>query len=133
MQRQTISLPTTPGASDLPYSSAVRASGDFVFTSGYVGFDPATGNVPDGIEAQTAQALDNLKAVLEAAGTSLEHVIKVNVYLANVADYEGMNRVYRRYFPADRPARATLGTQLVLPELLVEIEMVALLPDGAES
>jgi 2-iminobutanoate/2-iminopropanoate deaminase len=131
MQRKVINVATTPVVSDLPYSSAVVASGDFVFTSGYVGFDPETGRPPAGIEAQTEQALENLKAVLGAAGTALEYVVKVNVYLANVADYEGMNKVYRRYFPASRPARATIGSQLVRPDLLVEIEMVALLPHGA--
>lgn len=131
MQRQVVNVPTPSGATDLPYSSAVVASGDFVFTSGYVGFDPKTGNPPAGIAAQTEQALENLKAVLEAAGSSLEHVVKVNVYLANVEDYEGMNTVYRRYFPTERPARATVGSKLVRPDLLVEIEMVALLDQGA--
>ncbi len=131
MKRELIHVPTTPGASDLPYSSAVVASGHFVFTSGYVGFDPATGNPPDGIEAQTEQALENLKVVLEASGSSLEHAVKVNVYLANVDDYEAMNKVYRRYFPTNRPARATVGSQLVRTNLLIEIEIVALVPEGA--
>jgi 2-iminobutanoate/2-iminopropanoate deaminase len=132
MQRKTVQLPPMPGAADPPYSSAVVASGHFVWTSGYVGFDRETGEPPASIEAQTEQALENLKAVLAASGTSFEHVVKVNVYLANVADYAGMNAVYRRYFPTDRPARATIGATLVRPDLLVEIEMVALLPDGAE-
>lgn len=131
MRRQVVNLPTKSGATDLPYSAAVVASGDFVFTSGYVGFDPETGKPPVGIAAQTEQALENLKGVLEAAGSSLDHVVKVNVYLANVEDYEGMNTVYRRYFPAERPARATLGAQLVRPDLLIEIEMVALSDQGA--
>ncbi|MBK8021831.1 MAG: RidA family protein [Chloroflexi bacterium] len=130
MQRNVVILPTTPGATDLPYSSAVIASGHFVFTSGYVGFDPATGDMPAGIEAQTAQALENLKAVLEAAGSALEHVVKTTVYLTRAEDYAGMNAVYKRYFPTERPARATLVVQLVRPDLLIEIEMVALMPDG---
>ena len=130
MNREFINVATIPGASDVPYSSAVIASGDFVFTSGYVGFDPATGNPPAGIEAQTEQALENLKVVLESSGSSLDQAVKVNIYLANVEDYDGMNKVYRRYFPTHRPARATVGTQLVRPDLLIEIEIIALLIKG---
>ncbi len=130
MQRRVVNLENTPRMADLPFSSAIAASGEFVFTSGHVGFDPKTSEAPAGIHAQTEQALENLIAVLEAAGTSLDYVVKVNVYLANVSDFEAMNDVYRRYFPADRPARTTVGAQLVRPDLLVEIEMVALLPNG---
>jgi 2-iminobutanoate/2-iminopropanoate deaminase len=130
MLRRDVNLQDTPRTADLPYSSAVVASGEFVFVSGHVGFDPETGTPPAGIEAQTEQALENLKAVLEAAGTSMENVVKVNVYLADVNHFEAMNEVYRRYFPANRPARATVGAQLVRPDLLVEIELVALLPGG---
>jgi 2-iminobutanoate/2-iminopropanoate deaminase len=133
MKRQVVNLPSPSRGTDLPYSPAIVATGTFVFTSGYVGFDPKTGNPPGGIAAQTEQSLENLKAVLEAAGSSLAHVVKVNVYLADVEDYDGMNTVYRRYFPTDRPARATLGAKLVRPDLLVEIEMVALLNPGAEA
>ena len=132
IRREVISLPTVPGATDLPYSSAVIVNGNSVFTSGYVGFEPATGAVPAGIEAQTAQTLDNLKAVLEAAGSTLGHVVKATVYLVRAEDYQAMNAIYKRYFPAERPARTTVVVQLVRPELLVEIELVALLAQGAE-
>jgi 2-iminobutanoate/2-iminopropanoate deaminase len=128
MKRRTVNL-TEKG---LPYSSAVVASGNFVFTSGHVGYDLETGEAPEGIEAQTELSLENLKKVLEAAGTSFENVVKVNVYLADVTHADAMNNVYRRYFPTDRPARATVGAPLLRPDLLVEIEMVALLPDGVE-
>ena len=75
-------------------------------------------------------SLENLKTVLAAAGTSLANVVKVNVYLADINDFKAMNTVYRQYFPEDQPARSTVGAPLARPELLVEIEMVALLPDG---
>lgn len=130
MQRQTVNVPTTPGATDLPYSSAVIGSGHYVFTSGYVGFDPVTGSPPEGIEAQTVQALEHLKTVLAAAGSGLEHVVKATVYLARAEDYAAMNAIYKRYFPNERPARTTIVVQLVRPDLLIEIEMVALMPDG---
>ena len=133
MKRRAINMPRRQGAADLPFSSAIVASGNFVFTSGHVGFDPETGIAPAGIEAQTVQSMENLKAVLESAGTSLENVVKVNVYLADVNDFQAMNEVYRRYFPEDRPARSTVGAPLVRPDLLIEIEMVALLPYGDET
>jgi len=129
MERKTINLKS---GADLPYSSAVVASGRFVFVSGHVGFDPVTGEPPEGIEAQTRQSLENIKAVLEAAGTSLALAVKVNVYLVNAGDYDVMNTVYKEYFPVDRPARATVVTTLVRPDLLVEIEMTALMPDGEQ-
>ncbi|MFQ5968310.1 MAG: RidA family protein [Acidimicrobiia bacterium] len=130
MQRRVVNLGDE--AADLPYSSAVYARGDFIYTSGHAGFVPETGEAPAGIQAQTEQALENLREVLEAAGTKLEHVVKVNVYLAEVEDFAAMNEVYRRYFPSDRPARSTVGARLVRPDLLVEIEMVALLPGNAQ-
>ncbi len=126
MQRCVVNV--GDGAADLPYSSAVVARGDFVYTSGHAGFVLETGEAPASIQAQTVQALENLKEVLEAAGTTLEHVVKVNVYLADVEDFAAMNEVYRRYFPHDRPARSTVGAPLVRPDLLIEIEMVAMLP-----
>lgn len=131
MQRQVVNVGETPGMADPPFSSAIVARGDFVFTSGHVGFDPETGEAPAGFEAQTVQSLENLKAVLEAAGSSLDQAVKVNVYLTNPDHFEAMNKVYRRYFPSDRPARSTVVVNLVRPNLLIEIEIVALLPDGA--
>jgi 2-iminobutanoate/2-iminopropanoate deaminase len=113
------------------YSPAIVA-GNLVFTAGNVGWVPETREIPAGIEAQTAQTLENLKSVLEAAGTSLEHVVKVNIFLTNMDDFAAMNQVYRGYFPENPPARTTVGVAaLALPDLLIEIEMVALLPDTA--
>ena len=128
MKRRVVNLTEK----DLPYSSAVMASGNFVWTSGHVGYDLETGEAPEDIEAQTELSLENLKRVLEAAGTSFENVVKVNVYLKHVTDAPAMNAVYRRYFPDNKPARATVGAPLLRDDLLVEIEMVALLPDGVE-
>lgn len=128
MQRDVVNVGDTPGPTDLPFSSAVRAHGDFVFTSGHVGFDPDTGEPPAGITAQTEQALQNLRTVLETAGTSLQRAVKVNVYITSPDHYEPMNDVYRRFFPTDRPARTTVVTELVRDDLLVEIEIVALMP-----
>jgi 2-iminobutanoate/2-iminopropanoate deaminase len=84
--------------------------------------------VPEGIEAQTTQTIENLRSTLEAAGASLEDVIKVNVYLINIDDISVMSEVYRRYFPKDAPARTTVGVAgLARADLLIEIEMVAML------
>ncbi len=129
MQPRPVNL--RPGA----LISAAIVVGNLVFTSGHVGWVPETRETPAGIKAQTAQALENLKSVLEAAGTSLEHVVKVNVFLTNIADdFAAMNQVFRRYFPNNPPARTTVGVAaLARPGLLVEIEMVALLPDEGTS
>ena len=120
MQRRAVN--PKPGAL---FSPAIVA-GNLIFTSGHVGSVPETGEVPAGIAAQTAQTMENLKSVLEAAGTSLDNVVKVNVYLTDIDDFPAMNEVYRHYFPEDPPARTTVGiTALARPDLLIEIEMVA--------
>jgi 2-iminobutanoate/2-iminopropanoate deaminase len=125
-------IPVQLGQSNLPLSSAMIA-GQLVFTSGLVGWDPETRQTEPSIEAQTAQTIENLKAILEAAGTSLERVVKVNIYLRDVTDFDAMNEVYRRYFPTNPPARTTVGVQLAREDLLIEIEMVALLPEEKSS
>jgi 2-iminobutanoate/2-iminopropanoate deaminase len=107
--------------------------GNLVFTSGLVGWDLETRETSPSIESQTTQTLENLKAVLEAAGTSLEYVVKTYVYLADIQDFDAMNQVYRRYFPTNPPARTTVGVKLAREDLLVEMEMVALLPESAIS
>jgi 2-iminobutanoate/2-iminopropanoate deaminase len=115
-------------SSNLPYTPAV-ISGRQVFVSGQLGRMPVSGDVPSGISAQTAQALENVSVALKAAGTSLENVCKVNVYLSNVADFAAMNEVYRRYFPNNPPARTTVGAMLMRPEFLIEIDAIAQLPE----
>jgi len=109
-----------------PYSQAVRAGG-FVFVSGQIPLDPATGQfVEGGVREQTEQVLRNLAAVLEAAGTNLDRVVKTTVFLADMDDFAAMNEVYGRYFAEDPPARATVEAARLPRDARVEIEVVAL-------
>lgn len=109
------------------FISPAMVGGDFVFTSGHVGWDPETRKAAATIEAQTALTIENLKGVLEASGSSLSDVVKVNVYLVNMDDFDSMNQVYRRYFSDNAPARTTVGVAaLARSDLLIEIDMVAL-------
>jgi len=122
MTKQVLNVPNAP---KYPFSPAIRA-GDYIFVSGQSGFqDPKTGETIKGIEAQTRECLQNMKQVLEAAGLSLEDVVKVTVFLGNVADYAKMNEVYQTYFPKYLPARSTAVTGLVIPNMLIEMECIA--------
>ena len=114
-------------ASSLPLSPAVTAC-DLVFCAGQVGFRPGTTELVDGgIEEQTRQTLENLSSVLEAAGSSLNRVVKTLVFLADPSDFAAFNGVYRTFFAENRfPARSTLQAGFVAPGVLVEIECVAL-------
>ncbi len=108
-----------------PYSQAVQV-GSWVFCSGQLGMDPETGRlVPGGIEAQTRQALTNLQHVLEAAGASLDNVVKVTVFLKNMDDFARMNAVYAEFFREPYPARAAVEVAALPKGALVEIEAVA--------
>ncbi|OHD25940.1 MAG: hypothetical protein A2064_02550, partial [Spirochaetes bacterium GWB1_66_5] len=107
--RGVVSTPRAPKAIG-PYSQGIKA-GDFLFTAGEAGVDPASGKlVEGGITAQTRQALENIRAILEAAGSSLRSVVKCGVFLADLADFQAMNAVYAEFFPADKgpPARTTV-------------------------
>ena len=109
------------------YSQGIRA-GKLVFTAGQVPFDPATGKlVGPTIEEQTAQALDNVAAVLGAAGATLADVVKVTTFIADMELFPAYDAIYRTYFPEPRPARSTIGVQL--HGFLIEIEAIAVLPD----
>ncbi|MCS7055625.1 MAG: RidA family protein [Thermoflexales bacterium] len=109
-----------------PYSQAIVAGG-LVFCSGQVPIDPATGElVLGGIEEQTHRSLRNLKAVLEAAGSGLDRVVKTTVFLQNMGDFAAMNAVYATYFPHDPPARSTVEVAKLPRGALVEIECIAL-------
>ncbi len=105
-------------------SPGVRV-GDFIWTAGHVGRDPNTSTIPEGIREQTRQTLKNLQAVLEAGGSSLASVIKVNIYLANIADRDAANEVYVEFFPSDPPGRTAIGGAQFGPGVLIEIEAVA--------
>jgi reactive intermediate/imine deaminase len=119
----------TPGTEDmsLPFSAAVRA-GELLFLSGSIGIDPATGQLaPGGIEAETRQTLENIKANVARFGTSMDRVVKCTVYLADMAEWGAMNEVYRTYFP-NPPARSALGASGLALSARVEIECIAVMP-----
>jgi 2-iminobutanoate/2-iminopropanoate deaminase len=111
-----------------PYSQAVK-TGDFLYTSGQVALDPATGQiVSGGVTEQTVQVLENLKAVLAAAGSCLKDVVKTTVFLKNMSDFAAMNEVYGRYLAPDGvvpPARSTVEVARLPKDALVEIEVIA--------
>ena len=110
-----------------PYSQAIRTE-NLVFTAGQLGLDPVTMElVPDGIEAQTRQALTNLKHVLETADSGLNYVVKTTVFLQDMRDFANMNAVYTEFFPENPPARSTVQVAALPKDGLVEIECVALL------
>jgi 2-iminobutanoate/2-iminopropanoate deaminase len=125
--KQAISTKSAPAAIG-PYSQAVRI-GNFLYTSGQVALDPASGAlVPGGVSEQTTRAIENLKAVLAAAGASLGQVVKTTVFLKNMGDFTAMNEVYGRYFAGDgvvAPARSTVEVARLPKDALVEIEVVA--------
>lgn len=111
-----------------PYSAGVKA-GPFVYTAGQIGLDPASMTiVGGGVEAETRQALTNLQAILEAAGTGLENVVKTTVFLQSMADFPKMNAVYGEFFTANPPARSAVEVAALPKGAQVEIEAVALVP-----
>ena len=114
----------------LPFSPAVQA-GNLIYLAGTLGTDGSGKVVPGDVKTQTKRALDNLGEVLKAAGSGFENVASVNVYLKSASDFAAMNEVYRTYWPKDPPARTTVVANLVLPDALVEIAMVAI-PKGKE-
>jgi 2-iminobutanoate/2-iminopropanoate deaminase len=123
--REVISTPDAPKAIG-PYSQAIKAGG-FVFTAGQVAFDPATGQVVAGdVTAQTERVMKNLGAILLAAGTAFEKVVRCTVFLKNMNDFAAMNEVYGRYFTVAPPARSTVEVARLPKDVLVEIDVIAL-------
>lgn len=113
--------------SALPFSAGIRANG-FVFTAGQVGTDPRTGQLAGAdVASQTRQCIANVQAILEAGGSSLGQLVKTTVFLADMRTFEEMNAVYRELIPEPRPGRSTVEARLARPDLLVEIEGVAVL------
>jgi 2-iminobutanoate/2-iminopropanoate deaminase len=109
-----------------PYSQAIRANG-FVFVSGQGHVDPASGQITQGDIGQlTARTLDNVKGILEAAGSSLDKAVKVSVFLKDMNDFAAMNEVYARYFPKNQPARTTVEAARLPKDIRVEIDLIAL-------
>jgi 2-iminobutanoate/2-iminopropanoate deaminase len=124
MSLDTISTAGAPKAIG-PYSQAIRANG-FLFTAGQVALDPATGElVTGGIAEQTTRALENLRAVLKAAGSGLDQVVKTTVFLVDMADFSEMSEVYGRVFGAHRPARSTVAVAALPKGARVEIDVIA--------
>ena len=125
MIRETISTDKAPKAIG-PYEQAIKV-GDLVYTAGQIPIDPQTGNlVAGGIAEQSRQVLENLKAVLEAAGSSLDKVIKATVFLKNMADFAALNEVYGEYLGKAKPARSTVAVADLPRGALVEIDLVAI-------
>lgn len=123
--RDVISTPDAPKAIG-PYSQAIRASG-LVFVSGQVAIDPATQQVIAGdVAAQTERVMKNLSAILKAAGSGLEKVVRSTVFLKNMGDFAAMNEVYGKYFNAAPPARSTVEVARLPKDVLVEIDVIAL-------
>jgi 2-iminobutanoate/2-iminopropanoate deaminase len=123
MSKKVIATPKAPGAIG-PYSQGYVA-GDFVYTAGQAGLDPQTGRAAsDTIEGQAEQACKNLGAILEAGGASYTDVVKANVYLANISDFNAFNAVYAKYF-TEKPARTCVAVKDLPMGLLCEVEVVA--------
>jgi len=121
-RRRAVKIGTPNGI----FSPAI-ITGDLVFTSGQIGIDPKTGQMAEGMEAQLEQVFRNLSAVLEASGSSIDHVVKATVFLADMNDYNKMNELYRAKFKGDPPARSTVQVARLPRDARIEIEVVAVL------
>ena len=125
MQKQIVRTASAPKAIG-PYEQAIKV-GDFIYASGQIPLDPATGNlVENNITIQTRQVMENLKAVLSAAGSSLERVVKTTVFLKNISDFAAMNEVYGEYLGDVKPARSTVAVADLPRGALVEIDLIAI-------
>jgi 2-iminobutanoate/2-iminopropanoate deaminase len=124
-QVQTNAAPAAIG----PYSQAIRAGG-LVFTAGQIGLDPGTGELAEGVVAQAERALRNLTAVLDAAGTSFERVVKTTIFLADMGDFAAVNEAYAAHVSSPYPARSTVAVRELPKGALVEIEAIALTGDA---
>ncbi|MDE7403095.1 MAG: RidA family protein [Muribaculaceae bacterium] len=125
--KKAISTDLAPAAIG-PYSQAIERktlNSNMIFTSGQLPINPATGDMPDGIKAQTAQSLANVKAVLEAGGFTMDDVVKTLVFLADMSDFADMNDVYAQVFKAPFPARSAVAVKTLPKNALVEIEVIA--------
>ena len=121
--KKVISTTAAPKAIG-PYSQAIEAGG-MIFLSGQLPIDPATGTMPEGIEAQTRQSFANIKAILAEAGCTVDHIVKTTVYLADMSLFAPMNEVYAQQFSGAFPARSALAVKELPKQALVEIEVIA--------
>jgi 2-iminobutanoate/2-iminopropanoate deaminase len=132
MERRVVHTDKVPPAR-VPLSQAIEA-GDWVFASGQLGMDPRTGRLAEGgIKAETRQVCENLKAVLEAAGSSLAKVVKVTIYMADLGELMAMNEVFGGYFPKDPPARTTFQAAGLVAGARVEIEAIAIAANSTHA
>ena len=122
--KQPISTTNAPGAIG-PYSQAIT-TGNLLFISGQIPVNPADGSIPEGIKAQTAQSIANIKAILSEAGMSMDNVVKTTVFLADMSLFAEMNEVYAENFTAPYPARSAVAVRELPKQVLVEIETIAL-------
>ncbi len=106
-----------------PYSQAIR-SGDLLFCSGQIPVDPATGNIPEGVQAQAEQALTNLKSLIEAAGASIDNVVKTLVFIKDMNDFATINGIYAKYFTEPFPARSCVEVARLPKDVLLEVEAI---------
>ena len=120
--KKVISTTNAPAAIG-PYSQAIEANG-FVFASGQIPVNPETGEIPEGIEAQAEQAMKNVKNLLEAAGTSVDQVVKTGVFIKNMDDFATINGIYAKYFAKDCPARSCVEVARLPKDVLIEIEAI---------
>ena len=127
MSREIIATDRAPAAVG-PYSQAVRA-GNLVFTAGQIGIDPATGQLREGLEAQTRQVMANLQAVLQAAGADLSTVVKTTIFMTDLSAFKQVNAIYGEYFPSAPPARSTVQVAALPLGALIEIEAVAVVEE----
>ncbi|MCM1077722.1 MAG: RidA family protein [Bacteroides sp.] len=123
--KEVISTKAAPGAIG-PYSQAIKV-GNMLYCSGQIPVNPATGTIPEGIKAQTAQSLANVKAILAEAGASIENVVKTTVFLADMSLFGEMNEVYAQNFTEPFPARSAVAVRELPKQVLVEIEVIAIL------
>ena len=122
MDKKVIATTNAPGAIG-PYSQA-WAVGDFVFASGQIPVNPATGEIPEGIAAQTEQSCKNVAAIMEAAGVTMDNVVKTTCFLADIADFTAFNEVYAKYFTS-KPARSCVAVKDLPKGVLCEVEAIA--------
>lgn len=124
MEKRIIATENAPGAIG-PYSQAVQI-GEVVYTSGQLPVNPATGLIPEDVKEQTKQSLENVKAILEAAGTSMDKVVKTTVFIKDMNDFAQVNEVYGQFFAAPFPARSCVEVARLPKDAKVEIEVIAL-------
>lgn len=122
--KKVISTEKAPAAIG-PYSQAIEVNGS-IYTSGQIPVNPATGEIPEGIEAQAEQVMENVKNLLESAGTSMANVIKTTVFIKDMGEFTKINEIYARYFEGDCPARSCVEVARLPKDVLMEMEAIAL-------